>query len=536
MYLCSFEMKQSVLNMWKLLLSAILLTVFVLCHEAKAQDISVRTNLLWDGLAEPNLGVEFQLSRHFTLGGNVGLKSWPRWLAWDWDVQNPVHWRNFVVAPELRFYFDEFDKKKGKVFEGAFIGSDLVYTHFNVGKVTFPFGLYPQVRDHRLQGDFWGLGIFGGYAWRIKDSRWRVEAEAGVAVGYHKAGKFECDHCGAQVGESRGIVLVPKLGVNLAFDVKRKREEVLEEILPPAPVPEPVPVEFNMPYVEEWRGKAGQLAKQHAVLRPSSDYRPYTPDRILRKEEGALYVFFELGQSQLKRTFTEKDRTRDNGPVLDEIMHITSSIFADSTSAVSRIQIVGLASVEGSQSKNIELARARAQALQTYIQNRLAVPDAVFEIVSGAEAWTEFRDVINDLRLAGGGAGLSQAQLQKVLDILDNETDPTRRERALKALEGGSVYAKLRDNVLADLRNSGYIRVYYDYVPDEKARIINRAIDAIEEGNITLARALAETVKKDSRSAALFDYFQKLDAYEQARKAYENYLEELKQYNLNSKL
>ncbi len=57
-----------------------------------------------------------------------------------------------------------------------------------------------------------------------------------------------------------------------------------------------------------------------------------------------------------------------------------------------------------------------------------------------------------------------------------------------------------------------------------------------EEGNITLARALAETVKKDSRSAALFDYFQKLDAYEQARKAYENYLEELKQYNLNSKL
>lgn len=524
-------MKKCLLNIWKLLLSALTLTVSMLCYEAKAQDISVRTNLLWDGLSEPNLGVEFQLSRHFTLGGNVGLKSWPRWLAWDWDVNNPVHWRNFVVAPELRFYFD---KDKDKMFEGAFIGTDIVYTHFNVGKVTFPFGLYPQVRDYRLQGNFYGLGLFGGYAWRIKDSRWRIEVEGGVAVGYHKADKFECAHCGAQVGESRGVVLVPKLGVNLAFDVKRKREEVLEEILPPAPVMEPIPVEFNIPHVEEWRGKAGQLAKQHAVLRPSSEYRPYTPDRILRKEEGALYVFFELGQSQLKRTFTEKDRTRDNGPVLDEILNITSSIWADSTSAVSRIQIVGLASVEGSQSKNEELARARAQALQTYIQNRLAVPDAMFETVSGAEAWTEFRDVVNDLRLAGGGAGLSQAQLQKVLDILDNETDPTRREKALKALEGGSVYAKLRDNVLADLRNSGYIRVYYDYVPDEKARIINRAIDAIEAGNVVLARALAQTVKEDPRTEALFDYFQKLEAYEQARKSYENYLEELKQYNINS--
>ena len=531
MYLCLFEMKQIVLNMWKLLLSAVLLTVSVLCHEAKAQDISVRTNLLWDGLAEPNLGVEFQLSRHFTLGGNVGLKSWPRWLAWDWDVNNPVHWRNFVIAPELRFYFD---KDKDKMFEGAFIGSDLVYTHFNVGKVTFPFGLYPQVRDHRLQGDFWGLGIFGGYAWRIKDSRWRVEVEGGVAVGYHKAGKFECAHCGAQVGESRGVVLVPKLGVNLAFDVKRKREEVLEEILPPAPVMEPVPVEVNIPYVEEWRGKAGQLAKQHAVLRPSSEYRPYTPDRILRKEEGALYVFFELGQTQLKRSFTEKDRTRDNGPVLDEIMHITSSILADSTSSVSRIQIVGLASVDGSQSKNDELAFARAKALQSYIQDRLAVPDQLFETVSGAEAWTEFRDAVNDLRIAGGGSGLSESQLQKVLDILDGEPDPARREKALKALEGGSVYAKLRDTVLADLRNSGYIRVYYDYVPDEKARIINRAIDAIEDGNVVLARALAQTVKEDPRSEALFDYFQKLEAYEQAQKAYEDYLEELKQYNINN--
>ncbi len=298
-------MKKCLLNIWKLLLSALTLTAFALCFEAKAQNASVRTNLLWDGLAEPNLGVEFQLSRHFTLGGNAGLKSWPRWLAWDWDMQNPVHWRNFVVAPELRFYFSKFDKDKGKVFEGAFIGSDLVYTHFNVGQVTFPFGLYPQVRDHRLQGDFWGLGLFGGYAWRLGDSRWRAEVEAGVAVGYHKADKFECAHCGAQVGESHGVVLVPKLGVNLAFDVKRKREAVLEEIQRPVPIPAPVAPEPELPKVEEWKGVAGELALQHPVLRPSSEYRPYTPDRILRKEEGALYVVFELGQSALRRSFTE---------------------------------------------------------------------------------------------------------------------------------------------------------------------------------------------------------------------------------------
>ncbi len=196
---------------------------------------------------------------------------------------------------------------------------------------------------------------------------------------------------------------------------------------------------------------------------------------------------------------------------------------------------MGLASVDGTPSKNAELALSRAQALQSYIQDRLAVPDSLFETVGGAEAWTEFRDQINDLLLAGGGAGLSVEQLRKVLEIMDGEPDPARRERALKALDGGSIYASLRDDVLSDQRNAGYVRVYYDYVPDEHARTINRAIDAIEAGDVALAREIIQTVKEDPRSEGVLDYFRKLEAYEQAWKAYEDYLEELKQYNSNSK-
>ncbi|MBO4263684.1 MAG: arginase family protein [Bacteroidales bacterium] len=67
----------------------------------------------------------------------------------------------------------------------------------------------------------------------------------------------------------------------------------------------------------------------------------------MRKEEGALYVFFEQGESRLKRSFRENGRNRDNGPMLDEIIGITARIMEDTTSRVTRIQIVGLASVEG---------------------------------------------------------------------------------------------------------------------------------------------------------------------------------------------
>lgn len=183
---------------------------------------SARTNLLWDATSEPNLGFEVPLGKHFTLGAAAGLKSWPRYLAWDWDKENPVHWRNFAVVPELRFYFD-------RVYDGWFAGADVLYTHYNVCKVKFPFGLYPEALEYRLQGDVLGAGITGGYSWWLGD-HWRMEAEIGVAVGYNWGERFKCEHCGASLGPDRRVVVVPKLGLNIVYNF-RKREIKKKELL-----------------------------------------------------------------------------------------------------------------------------------------------------------------------------------------------------------------------------------------------------------------------------------------------------------------
>ena len=368
----------------------------------------------------------------------------------------------------------------------------------------FPFGLYPDVQDHRYQGDLYAGGLFAGHSWWLGD-HWRLEALAGVNAGLYKAEKYECVHCGALIGQEKGPVLLPRLGLNLAYNpVRRQRRREIIEIIQTPVVEQPRPVhpifEAVLPEVPEWRGVAGELAPHHAVLRPTSEYQPYTPDRILRKEEGALCVYFELNKSNLLRSFTEGDYSRDNGPVLDEIMSITANILADTTSRVTRIQIVGLASVEGPQDKNVRLADARALALQHYIQDRLDLPDFMFETVGAGEAWNEFRDQVNDLILAGGGAGLSVQKLQEVLDIIDSEPDLDKREVRLKKLEGGSVYRTLLHNVLHDQRNSGYLRIYFDYVPDEEALEINRAIDRIEAGDYKAAIAILEALRDDPRS------------------------------------
>jgi hypothetical protein len=66
--------------------------------------VAVRNNVLWDATGTPNLGLEVTLSKHFTLGLDAAFKPWPRFLAWDNDVNTDAHWRHLTLAPELRYY------------------------------------------------------------------------------------------------------------------------------------------------------------------------------------------------------------------------------------------------------------------------------------------------------------------------------------------------------------------------------------------------------------------------------------------------
>lgn len=232
-------------------------------------------------------------------------------------------------------------------------------------------------------------------------------------------------------------------------------------------------------------GVAGALMKDNPVLEHISKYRPYDSSRILRKEKDMLYVHFPLDKTTLLRDF------RDNAPILDRIVDITRQIMADSTSHVVKIQIIGLASVEGPQSRNLQLGKGRAEALKRYVQGRVATPDDLYECVNGGEAWTELRDQISDT---------DSPYREQLLSIIDNEPNLDRREAKIKALARGKAFAYLKSNVLSDQRNSGYVRIYYDYVPDAAAATINKASALLRQEKYDEALALLRTVQSDQRA------------------------------------
>ena len=271
--------------------------------------------------------------------------------------------------------------------------------------------------------------------------------------------------------------------------------------------------------VEDRTGKAGELEKLFPVLEHKSKYRPYDSSRILRKEKGALYVHFPLDKIDLRYDF------RDNDWRLDRIVDITRQIMADTTSSVEKIQIIGMASVEGTVPHNHWLAQNRGKALKEYVKKNVpGITDQMFEVADGGEAWTEFRDQINDVRLLKQGKKMdakelgveaydlnltdddlnqiSMEELDQVLDIIDHEPNLDRREQKLRRLNGGHTFAFLLRTLMADQRNSGYLRVYWDYEPDEVGKLINKAVDLMRQDRYDEAYSILneQRVRDDERS------------------------------------
>jgi len=112
----------------------------------------------------------------------------------------------------------------------------------------------------------------------------------------------------------------------------------------------------------------------------------------------------------------------------------------------------------------------------------------LFEVNNGGEAWAELRDQINDAQFEG---------YERSLNVIDETEDAAQRERKLRALP---TYRYVRDNLLQDQRNAGYLRIFYDYAPDKQAATINRASQLMMLERYQDALELLNTVRDDIRA------------------------------------
>lgn len=107
---------------------------------------------------------------------------------------------------------------------------------------------------------------------------------------------------------------------------------------------------------------------------------------------------------------------------------------------------------------------------------------------------------------------------------MDTEPDLTVREQKIRRLNGGKTYDYIKNELLPDQRNSGYLRIYFDRVPDANADAINQAVRLMQQQRWEEALPILNNVRADERSwnalgVTLFQTGQREQALDYFRRA-----------------
>jgi len=137
---------------------------------ARAQEWSVKTNLLSDAVTVPSVGSEYRISLRWTASLD---------LAWMPIRQDPDHYlRTFKVQPEAHYWLRA-------PFTGPFIGPSLQWRLFNMGGL-FAF----RTSDTRTQGYLLGAGVTAGWHFTLSN-RWGLEPAITLGYAYSRYNRYD---------------------------------------------------------------------------------------------------------------------------------------------------------------------------------------------------------------------------------------------------------------------------------------------------------------------------------------------------------
>lgn len=165
-----------------------------------AQNITIKSNLLYDITTTINVGTEFSIAPKWTIdiSGNYN----------PWQFEDNKKLKHWLVQPEIRYWMCE-------KFYGHFIGLHLHYAKYNVGGIEL-LGL----KDYRYEGDLYGGGFSYGYHFLL-GKRWGMELSIGVGYARLEYDKYECAKCGDYIDSYKTNYFGPtKASISLIYFIK----------------------------------------------------------------------------------------------------------------------------------------------------------------------------------------------------------------------------------------------------------------------------------------------------------------------------
>lgn len=214
-----------------------------------------------------------------------------------------------------------------------------------------------------------------------------------------------------------------------------------------------VPVNsVTMPYIEPEPVKP--------VYRPQFIYVLPPAETTVKQRDisGEAYVVFASGKTAVDPAY------KDNAAELEKIRATIDSVRADVDVTITEVLLTGFSSPDGKYATNEKLSLARTKAIKDYVSSLDSLDEKVFKAESVAENWDGLRKAVYDSEMAAK---------DKILDIIDSEIAPDKKEARIKANYPKQWAAMVKD-IFPLLRRTNY-RVSYtvkSYTTAEDARRI----------------------------------------------------------------
>lgn len=136
---------------------------------AAAQQIAVKTNMLYWMATTPNLGAEVAVSKHSTIGLTANYNPWTI------GADNRI--RHWFLRPEYRYWVTE-------KYTRLYFGVHAIGGKFEVGGFKLPFigdRILTGLAANYYKGSFVGAGFSLGYQFYVSP-HWNIELSAGAGL------------------------------------------------------------------------------------------------------------------------------------------------------------------------------------------------------------------------------------------------------------------------------------------------------------------------------------------------------------------
>lgn len=366
---------------------------------------NLRTNLLEDIVGSVNLGGELGIG---TRNSIVLTGSWEPWA-----FKEGLKRKHWVADGEWRHWF-------GRTMHGHFMGIHGLGGEFNMQGGSFPFNIYPALKDYRFQGWMAGGGITYGYRWNF-NKHLGMEGVIGLGYIYASYDKYVCGHCGERVSSGVKHYVGPtKLALNLIY-----RFGATEKV--------PLGEQDNytsLPSVAVAENKVEQF-----TARPDTVYLPTTPN--IHRADFSLRLQYPLDRSEIVPSLAH------NAEQIDSLKSFIDRYVADPNISINTIMVEGYASVEGTWAHNRQLSEERAESVAELIK----------------EFAPELTPLIHSYGLGEDWSDISFEGKDQIMEI----SDPDARERILRRLDGGRIWRLLMENVLPYTRHTNCVIYFTEF-------------------------------------------------------------------------